>query len=243
MRDHQRKDEANKVQERIADEEIKLGKMVADGTTSNDTIQIQRLVIKQLEMHMKECLKVRRRPDNSQDTGVQDTGAGGSSKKPPKLKEKEPRNTEAGGSSSLNEEPEPLRKRRRADLSSTVLGLTPRSKRSDGIALVEPVDLEAAKAATSAEMVKLLQLSNTAKSKALQVRRSYDNILDNINGVLAKWTEGHSVQVSSVEDVYMSDIYALQHLSAELQQAKASIEKADRSEAEAQKKLTEYKQK
>ena len=190
-------------------------------------------------MEVKECLKIKPRPDDLQDTGAQDTDTGGLHKKTPKLTE--PRQTDAGGSSSLNEEPERLRKRRRAEL-----GLTSESNtRSDGITLVEAVDFKeaAAKATKAAEMVKLLQLSNTAKAKALQVRRNYDSTLDDLNGILAKWAEGHSVQISSLEDVYMSDIYALQHLAAEFQRAKASIEKADRSESEAQKKLVEYKQK
>jgi hypothetical protein len=135
--------------------------------------------------------------------------------------------------------PELLCKRRRAN-PSIGPGLTSRSNGPNpAVALFETGDPEVANAVSSAELVRLQKLSNAAKAKTLEVRRSCDGTFDKINGVLSKWVEEHSVQMSSWEVVYMSDLYAMQQLAAEHRQAKESIEEADRREGEAQNKLAE----
>ena len=236
LRERRRRDEASKVQERLAEEKSKLVKMAKDKTIAKDMIQLQHQLINLFEKRVKESLKIPRamRPKN---VGAQEADTGGLHDETLELVE--PRKTDGEGSSSLNDQREPLRKRRRANLSIAT-GLTPRSNApSIAAAPVETGDLEAAKAVASAEVIKLLKLSNAAKTQALEVRRSCDSAFNKLNGVLAKWTEGHSIQMPSWEDVYMSDIFALQQLAAEHQQAKASIEEADRREAEAQNKLDE----
>lgn len=87
------------------------------------------------------------------------------------------------------------------------------------------------------EVLELLRRSEAAKANALEVRRSFDNNFEKLNRVLAKWTDGQSVQISVVEDVYMSDIYVLQKLAAESQKVKSAIEAADKKEVAAEKKL------